>query len=295
MNVDGIYQLQRDDAFAAQFQATEYQTFVAMPFSNRGGYPERRIRKLLGGVHRQANKLLVSGSKRRFAPLRRVDEITSGTVTITDEIIRQVLSSHFFWGDLTGSNFGVVLETGLALALKPNERVLLYTQDDTHSLHFDLSVTRITAYQEADLVERLAKDLVHAAACFESEADRYVRQLSSQLTVDAIYVLNIYGRLWKDRCKAPDVPSLFHSVAAQYMCHFAGANGRIIFTDAVRELLSRRICWTNYQTNTPPGADSYGLHATKLGWRVIEHLWKHDKKMREPENAPTDPNHYTLP
>ena len=51
MNVDSIYQLQRDDAFAAQFSATEYQTFVAMPFSNRGGYPARQIRKLLAKVH----------------------------------------------------------------------------------------------------------------------------------------------------------------------------------------------------------------------------------------------------
>lgn len=51
MNVDGIYQLQRDDAFAAQFLAIEYQTFVAMPFNNRGGYPERRIRELVSHVH----------------------------------------------------------------------------------------------------------------------------------------------------------------------------------------------------------------------------------------------------
>src|SRR5437660_6253209 len=101
MNVDHIYQLQRDDAFAAQFSATEYQSFVAMPFSNRGGYPEGRIHELLATVHERANALHPQGGKRRFAPLRRVDEITSGTVTITDEIIRQVLSCHFFWGDLT--------------------------------------------------------------------------------------------------------------------------------------------------------------------------------------------------
>lgn len=290
MNVDGIYQLQRDDAFAAQFQAAVYQTFVAMPFSNRGGYPERRIHDLVTRVHEEANKLLPGNTKRHFAELRRVDEITSGTVTITDEIIRQILSCHFFWGDLTGCNFGVVLETGLALALKPNERVLLYTQDGTHSLHFDLSVTRITCYREADLVERLAEDLVQAASCFESESDRYIRFLSSQLTADAAYVLNIYGRLWKDQSIATDRPSLFHSVAEKYMDHFAGTNGRIIFTDAVRELLSRRMLWTHYQPNTPPGHDSYGLHATKLGWRVIEHLWKHDQKMREPENAITGPN-----
>ena len=188
MNVDSIYQLQRDDAFAAQFSATEYQTFVAMPFNNRGGYPARQIRKLLAKVHARANSLLSAGSKRQFAALRRVDEVTSGTVTITDKIINEVLSCHFFWGDLTGCNFGVVLETGLALALKPNERVLLFTQDGTHSLHFDLAVTRIVTYTETGLVNQVAKDLVQAANYFESEADRYIRFLSSQLTADAIYV-----------------------------------------------------------------------------------------------------------
>ncbi|MBK8275397.1 MAG: hypothetical protein IPK92_06055 [Nitrospira sp.] len=290
MNVDGIYQLQRDDAFASQFQATEYQTFAAMPFSNRGGYPEGRIYDLVKRVHEEANKLLPGDSKRHFAELQRIDEITSGTVTITDAIIRQILSCHFFWGDLTGCNFGVVLETGLALALKPNDRVLLYTQDGTHSLHFDLAVTRITPYQESDLLGTLAKDLVRAAECFEAEADRYIRLVSSQLTSDAIFVLNIYGRLWKDRSDSSLTPSLFHRIAKQYMKHFAGSSGRILFNDAVRELSAKRLMWTDYQTNTSPGYDSYGLHATKLGWRVIEHLWKHDRKMREPENAITGPN-----
>jgi hypothetical protein len=222
--------------------------------------------------------------------LHRIDEITSGTVTITDEIIRQVLSCHFFWGDLTGCNFGVVLETGLALALKPNERVLLYTQDGTHSLHFDLAVTRITPYQESDLVGKLAQDLVRAAQYFESEADRYIRLVSSQLTADAIYVLNIYGRLWKERSDSSHTPSLFYRIAVQYMNHFAEASGRIIFNDAVRELSAKRLFWTDYRSNTSPGVDSYGLHATRLGWRVIEQLWEHDEKMRQPLNAPTGPN-----
>jgi hypothetical protein len=290
MNVDGIYQLQRDDAFAAQFQATEYQTFVAMPFSNCGGYPERRIHDLVRRVHEKANHLLPGDSKRHFAELHRIDESTSGTVTITDEIIRQVLSCHFFWGDLTGCNFGVVLETGLALALKPNERVLLYTQDETHSLHFDLAVTRITPYQELDLVEKLAHDLVRAAKCFELEADRYIRFISSQLTSDAIMVLNIYGRLWKGWKPNSPQPSIFQSVAAKVEHLFSDTAGRILFNDAARELSAHRLLWTNYQPNASPGADHYGLHATELGWRVIEHVWKHDLQMRKPNGAPTGPN-----
>jgi hypothetical protein len=128
MNANLIYQLYRDEAFVKQFTASEYQTFVAMPFGNQGGYPARRIRGLLRMVHERANELLPSSSRHRFAELRRVDETTSATMVITDEIIRQILEYHFFWADLTGCNFGVVLETGLAIALKPNERVLVFTQ-----------------------------------------------------------------------------------------------------------------------------------------------------------------------
>jgi hypothetical protein len=183
MNVDLIYQLQRDDAFAEQFSASEYSTFVAMPFSNRGGYPEGRIRKLLSMVHKLANQSLkpFSGTRKRpqFAPLRRIDQTTSGAMVITDEILRRILNSHFFFGDLTGCNFGVVLETGIGLALKPNERVLLFTQGDTASLHFDLKVTNVNRYTEATLAADLAAELIKAADAFENEADRYIRLLSS--------------------------------------------------------------------------------------------------------------------
>ena len=291
MNVDHIYQLQRDDAFAAQFSATEYQTFVAIPFTNRGGYPEARIKALLlEKVHEHANAFLPAPpANRTFAPLRRVDNGHGGATVITDQIVSDILACHFFLGDLTGGNLGVVLETGIALALKPNGRVLLFTQDDSASVHFDLRVTNINRYNEDDLVEKAARTLVGAANAFEAEASQYIRFLSSQLTSDAIMVLNIYGRLWKDRQPALQ-PSLFHRIAEPYNTIFTGPAGRVVFNDAVRELSARRLFWTDYKTNVEPGEDSYGLHATKLGWRVIEHLWHHDPEMREPENAPTGPN-----
>jgi hypothetical protein len=64
----------------------------------------------------------------------------------------------------------------------------------------------------------------------------------------------------------------------------------VAFHDAVRELSARRLFWTDYKPNASPGADHFGFHATKLGWRVIEHLWQHDPLMREPTDAPTGPN-----
>jgi hypothetical protein len=291
MNVDHIYQLQRDDAFAAQFSSTVYQTFVAMPFSNRGGYPEARIKALLTEkVHERANALRPAPpANRTFAPLRRMDGGPGGAVVITDQIATDILACHFFLGDLTGCNFGVVLETGIALALKPNGRVLLFTQDDSASLHFDLKVTNVNGYAEDDLVEKVASALVDAAEVFEKEADRYIRFLSSQLTSDAIRVLNLYGQGWKTWHPGSPQPSIFYRIVEQVE-NFTGPAGRVAFHDAVRELSARRLFWTDYKPNASPGADHYGLHATKLGWRVIEHLWQHDSQMREPTDAPTGPN-----
>jgi hypothetical protein len=292
MNVNHIYQLQRDDAFAAQFSAEKYQTFVGMPFSNQGGYPEPRIKKMLvEAVHDRANSLLNSTTlKRQFAPLRRIDGGPGGAVAITEQIVTDILGCHFFLGDLTGCNFGVVLETGIALALKPNGRVLLFTQDDTASLHFDLKVTNVNRYTEENLVERTATALIGAAESFEKEADRYIRFLSSQLTPDGISLLNIYGRLWKGWKEGDPQASLYVEKTAGYVPEFTGDSGRVSFHAAMRELLQRRLFWTHYSPNTGTGVDSFGLHATKLGWRVIEHLWKHDPQMREPKGSVTGPN-----
>jgi hypothetical protein len=289
VNVDQIYQAQRDEAFANQFSSTEYTTFVAMPFSNTGGYPEGRIKALLSNVHARANELLPHSSpqSRQFSPLLRVDQMTTGATVITDNIIRGILGSHFYFGDLTGCNFGVVLETGIALALKPNERAILFTQDGVHSLHFDLRVTHIQPYREENLVESLATALVHAAHAFELEADSYIRFVSSKLTPDAISVLNIYGRLWKDRANLSDQPGIWEDSAAAYSARFHNTVGAIAFHNAIRELAEHRLFWTHYRPAITTGVDAYAVHTTKLGWRVIENLWAHDPDMREPSNSVT--------
>ena len=292
MNVDHIYQLQRDNAFASQFSAAKYSTFIAMPFSNRGGYPEPRIRSLLlNRVHVRANQLLkASPGHRKFAALHRIDGGSAGATVITDDIASGILGSHFFLGDLTGANYGVVLETGIALALKPNSRVLLFTQDDTASLHFDLRVTHVNIYQEDDLVEKAAHALISAAQAFEKEADQYIRLLSSQLTPDGLKLLNYYGRMWKGWRRGQPAPSLFVEKVAGNVPDFSEATGRVAFHEAVRELSSRRLLWTDYRPNAEPNVDYYGIHATKLGWRLIAHVWQHDPQMREPAGAPTGPN-----
>lgn len=291
MNVDQIYQFHRDDAFADQFEDDQYRTFLAMPFSSRGGYPEKRIHALLKEAHAAANaKILGLGLPRTFAELRRVDDGHPGALVITDEIIRRILRSHFFVGDLTGGNEGVLIEIGLALALKPNARVMLFSQDGTSGLHFDLKVTNINSYKEETLVGLVADAIVGAAKAYEDEANRYVNQVSAQLTPDALIALNRFGQLYRGDTNGVN-PSLWEGRAEQLDDRFKGPIGRAAFLAAVRELLSRRLMWTHYEAGIDQGADGYGIHATKLGWRVIEQIWgKHDPKMKMPSHAITGPN-----
>jgi hypothetical protein len=58
MNVDQIYQFHLAEAFAKQFTAPSYTTFVAMPFGRTDGYDADDIyRRLKEEVHLLANKV----------------------------------------------------------------------------------------------------------------------------------------------------------------------------------------------------------------------------------------------
>lgn len=286
MNVDSIYQLQRDEAFALQFSAASYRTFVAMPFSSRGGYPEKRIWETFSKCHEAANVLRAGTSLREFSQVERADKNGGASaVVITDDIVRRILQSHFFVGDLTGGNHGVVLEVGIALAMKPNNRVILFTQDDISMLHFDLKVTNVNRYSEEDLSRKVAQALKDSAAEFEGDVGRYITHVTSRLTPHAVTLLNIYGQIATQQAGA----SLWEDVAAKVRPRLFGDAGRVAYHEALRELMAARLAWSDYRPNAEPGRDAYGAHATELGWRVIEHVWQHDPMMRKPAGAPTGP------
>src|SRR5262249_36515187 len=220
MNVDQIYRLQRDEAFAKQFTAPSYKTFVAMPFGRTQRYDADDIyRRLKEEVHLRANKL-PQNLPRPFAPPERASEHKGTAVIITDVITTRILEDHFFVGDLTGNNAGAVLETGIALALKSNRRLVLVTQDHQDAVHFDLKVTHVSLYDPDTLVKIVAQCLVEAAELFEKETKLYITNVSASLTSDAISVLNIFGRLWK---KQPS--SIFQSLAGKFNKTFAGPGG----------------------------------------------------------------------
>jgi hypothetical protein len=117
MNVDQIYRFQRDEAFAKQFTAPNYTTFVAMPFGRTGEYDADNIYRLIkDNVHLRAN-VLREGLPRLFSPLERASEHKGTALVITELIATRILENHFFVGDLTSTNAGVILETRIALAL----------------------------------------------------------------------------------------------------------------------------------------------------------------------------------
>lgn len=287
MNADSLYQLHRDDAFADQFSSATYETFLAMPFSSHGVYDEPLVRGKFHQAHETANQH--PGLRRSFSQLRRVDEVNPAAIVITDEIIRRILYSHFFVADLTGNNHGVLIEVGLALALKPNGRVLLFSQDPSSSLHFDMRVTNVNRYTPDTLSARVADALIHAAATYEAEADRYVSLVSSQITPDAISALNCFGQLYRQDTRGV-TPSIWEGNAAALSTRFRAPNGAATFHAACRELLAKRLFWTHYEAGVTESGDAYGIHATKLGWRVIETIWDHDQLMRMPAHAITGPN-----
>src|SRR5262249_39023962 len=166
MNVDQIYRFQRDEAFAKQFTADSYTAFVAMPFGRTNGYDADDIyRCLKEKVHLRANEL-GRHLPRSCAPLERASEHKGTALVVTELIPTRILQDHFFVGDLSGNNAGVILETGIALALKPNRRLVLITQDPHDALHFDLKVTHVTRYATDTLLEIVAQALVEAAGIF---------------------------------------------------------------------------------------------------------------------------------
>jgi hypothetical protein len=136
MNVERIYQRHRDDALAKQIASSNYFTFVAMPFRDTFSYRSKEIYSEV--IQRAAAVANRKGAARKFDLPRRADEVSGQAIVITEEIIVSILECHLFVADITFHNAGVLLETGVALGLKPNGQIILLSQGTPEELHFDL-------------------------------------------------------------------------------------------------------------------------------------------------------------
>jgi hypothetical protein len=299
VNPDRIYREHRDDALASQVTAAEYKTFVAMPFSDRFSYrPKDVFKTVICAAAKQATQR--NEAERPFAQPRRVDDRAPVASPITEDIVVDVLESHFFVADLTFANAGVLLETGIALGLKPTSQIILLLQGDPRDLHFDIKDNRVITYGPPKRagVERIATALIEAARAFEQDRRRYVEFVTEGLSPDAIHCLRIYAYLCKTQPgKRPSLHRGLASKSAQDAMsyrlfpdtvHSAYPVGTdftlVLLTDALRELVSKRLLRTEYQVGALPEGDAFGGHTTPLGWAVIEHLWPELGRAHEVSN-----------
>lgn len=294
MDPNLVYSRYRDDAFASQLTADNYTGFVAMPFRDRFSYRASDVYKsVIQAAADKANVILakepgVFGS-RSFALPKRIDDQPQTARSIGDEIIKTALFAHVVIADLTFANDGVMLEVGASLAFKPTTHLVLITQGRASELHFDISGNVVIEYTPSGSIDKIADAMVAAVRDFESRRREYLTQVTRELSRDAIWTMNWYGRLRTGKLaqnpQGQPVPVSLHEDAAipAFLQQIAGkvtptdvqrAEASTRFQLALRELLGKRLVWTDYRPRTPnPGTDAHSYRGTRLGWMFITHLW----------------------
>ncbi|MBI2926332.1 MAG: hypothetical protein HYY24_11600 [Verrucomicrobia bacterium] len=270
MNASRFYESHREDALAKQIAATKYSTFVAMPFRDTFSYRSQEVYKeIIQKAAEAANKRQTA--KHEFDVPWRMDDAPGQAVVITDEIVVGILESHLFVADVTFQNAGVILETGIALGLKPNRQIILISQGTHEELHFDLKTVRHIFYRDSTAVEKLADAMVAASAAFEEDADKFVKVVVKSLSSPAIQCLHWFGAVRKSR---PD-QSLHEGVAEEVFKKWSKGEALLIFQLATQELIQKKLLYMHYVPRGAPkgGGDMWGMGATELGWAVIENLW----------------------
>jgi len=274
MNPETIYTNFRDEALAQMFSATSYTTFVAMPFLGRFSYNpnailEEVIRTAAAKAHEEAG-----GDLKEF---RMPETIVSAPPTanvITEDIVKAILFSTFFLGDLTGGNPGVLIETGIAMSFKPNTQIILITQDPLEQLHFDIRNNRVILYTAASHIDQIKNAFLSAAQSFENDRARYVTQVSRSLSTDAIRTLHCYASWYQDEDSAKEQPGLWYQHRMPpFFGKAYGDQALNMFQLTLLELLDKRMLWTDYKTKVE--RHEWATHATRLGWLLIKHLWPH--------------------
>jgi len=229
-----------------------------MPFHEHYSYKASHILStVVEAAVVQANA--TKKAPRPFATPERVD-VPKGASVITDDIALGILTSHFFLADLTFQNPGVLLETGVALAVKPSRQIIFITQGRHSDLHFDLQHNNVICYSPDGAIDAIAGAFVAAAIHFENQLDHYARSVRRRLSPDAIHLLLTYKRHYP-------AYSLHADNAHAY---FSAADSRVRFEFAARELRDRDLLWTDIAPI--PNGFRHGMHTTELGKLVTAHI-----------------------
>lgn len=273
MDPDRLWKEHSPAAFARQIEAAAYQTFVAMPFRDRYSYRSREVfEQVVCRAAEQANaRPQAGGLAKSFAPPVRADTAAAPATEITDDIVRHILECHVFLADLTLENPGVLVELGVAMALKPLPQIVLINQGGGEQVHFDLQGHRVIDYSGAQALDAIADALCAAAAAFERSVGQRMDAVRQGLTPDAVYLLNLYGRR---RLANPGAALHPGAVLGDTNLGPTAELRRLAFGAAVRELLARGLIRLDY-TVADDGVhpDRYGLHATALGLAFVRLTW----------------------
>jgi hypothetical protein len=270
MNPHRVYREIAYEALASQAEAKKYGVFVAMPYRDEFSY---RSDDIFTGVISESVELANSKSPRRpFEKPIRPDKIASGASEITDHIVEGILRNHFFIADLTLANHGVLVETGVALALKSAKHIILIAQGNLNDLHFDLKGNHVICYDKAKANEAIAEALVEAAKDFESALGDRMSSIIRDLTPLAVYLMRVYGQRRLDR---GDRAGLHFGVLKndEYLGRDESIR-ELTFNDAAHELLDKKLLYLKYRAaDGISKSDTYGLHATSLGLVFIKKTW----------------------
>jgi hypothetical protein len=260
-----------------------------MPFADRFSYRSRDIfESVICAAAVRANER--GEAARPSAVPFRADDRPAVASVFAEDIVAGILESHLFVADLTLANHGVLLEAGIAFGLKSNHQIILLLQGEPEDLHFDLQGNRAIGYDLDGNVEDLATAMIAAANAFEKDRRLYVEAVTESLTPDAIFWLKWYSAAHK---LAPETrPALHRGVALEALKNAAPLNGQKMepadrenwiqemllgYGHATRELIQKRLFRTEYQPESLVFSgdrfDAHGIHATELGWVVIEQLW----------------------
>jgi hypothetical protein len=266
MNPERIYQQYREDALAGQIEAIKYSIFVAMPFRDMFSYRSREVyHEIIQKAAEVANSKRIA--KREFDVPERVDDAPGQAIVITEEIVVGILESHLFLADITFQNPGVILETGVALGLKPNRQIILISQGTAHELHFDLRNNMVNFYQGLADVEKLAVAMIAAAAAFEQDADKYVNSVVESLSEPAIRCLRWRG----EQMDRNPSQSLHSGTAATIFNNHPGSQAELLFQLATQELIQRKLLKMYFIKNA--NEEKFGMFPSKLGEVLIKKTW----------------------
>ncbi len=266
MNPERIYQQHREDALRGQIEAAKYSTFVAMPFRDSFSYKSKTVYKEI--IQKAAE---VASSKKtarlEFDVPKRVDDASGQAVVITEEIVVDILESHIFLADLTFQNPGVILETGVALGLKPNRQIILISQGTAEELHFDIRNNKVNFYRDSSDIGILADAMIAAAAAFEKDADKYVNAVVETLSESAIQCLRWRGQ----KMRSNPNQSLHSGIAADIFNNRPSCEAALLFQLATQELLQRKLLYMHFDKNGQE--DFLGMYGTRLGEVLIHRKW----------------------